>query len=53
MIYLLQVKAKKAKSCTLSLRQINVLFNDILNTFCFQLYGTGRMEKDHFNGYCF
>ena len=28
-------------------RKQNVLFNDVLNIFHLQLYGTGNMVKDH------
>ena len=28
-------------------REINVLFNDALNTFYLRLYGVGHMVKDH------
>ena len=33
-------------SCTTSIEEGNVLFNDALNTFYSRLYGVGHMVKD-------
>ena len=34
-------------SCTISIEEGNVLFNDALNTFYLWLYGVGHIVKDH------